>query len=27
VKPAGGKKTGAGEWAAQSGLVSGARLE
>jgi methionyl-tRNA formyltransferase len=26
VKPAGGKKTGAGEWAAQSGLVPGARL-
>jgi len=27
VKPAGGKKTGAGEWAAQSGLVTGARFE
>ncbi len=27
VKPAGGKKTGAGEWAAASGLVPGARLE
>jgi methionyl-tRNA formyltransferase len=27
VRPAGGKKTGAGEWAAQSGLVTGARLE
>jgi len=27
VRPAGGKKTGAGEWAAQSGLVAGARLE
>jgi methionyl-tRNA formyltransferase len=27
VKPAGQKKTGAGEWAAQSGLVPGARLE
>ena len=27
VKPAGGKKTGAGEWAAVSGLVPGARLE
>ncbi len=27
VKPAGGKKTGAGEWAAHSGLVAGARLK
>jgi len=27
VRPAGGKKTGAGEWAARSGLVAGARLE
>jgi methionyl-tRNA formyltransferase len=27
VKPAGQKKTGAGEWAARSGLVTGARLE
>ena len=27
VRPAGGAKTGAGEWAAESGLVPGARLE
>jgi methionyl-tRNA formyltransferase len=27
VRPAGGAKVGAGEWAAESGLVAGARLE
>ena len=27
VRPAGGAKMGAGEWAAESGLVPGARLE